>query len=487
MILPTNAKFESAPTSAPVWRERQSAFFSWVQQVRWPAFGLLLIAVLVYAPVVRFQFLNWDDSWYILWNDLIKSWHPTNLYRVLTEPVCRNFAPATIGTFLMEHTLWQLWPGGYHATNVLIHLVNALLVLQLLRQLTKNEWLAWMVAALFLVHPVQVESVAWISSRKTLLSSTWMLASCLCWLRVERTHRMEAWGMGWLLLALLSKAAAVVVPPIVIVYDVLVARKKLSDSIARQVIPLFFCMMLILITMNAQVAMLGGVRGHLHLSKWRLLAIDGTLLWRYVGMLIYPQDLCVLYNPPISGITLLIIVAAVAWAGVIWVLWSIRKSQPLMTLAGAAWILLFLPVLNLFPLTTLMNDRYLYLPCVPFFAGAVWCVQQVWLKLSKHLPRIQAAQSPLATAMSAALIGCYAWGTLNYLPVWKDSYALWSYARTQVPEVVKVQIQWALTLHDLGRSAEACAALQQALQQGGSDQAEQDLIESLIKQIAPPS
>ena len=73
---------------------------------------------ILYAPALRFEFLNLDDHPYLTHNDLIKSWHPLSLWRVMTEPVARNYAPLTIGTFLVEHTLWGLNPSGYHATNI---------------------------------------------------------------------------------------------------------------------------------------------------------------------------------------------------------------------------------------------------------------------------------------------------------------------------------------------------------------------------------
>ncbi|WP_437224524.1 hypothetical protein SH661x_003667 [Planctomicrobium sp. SH661] len=453
----------------------------WLHEVRWLAVGLVLATLLVYAPTFNFDFLNWDDVWYIHRNELIRSWHPANLYAIMTQPVARNFAPLTIGTFLVEHSLWQLWPGGYHVTNVLIHMVNALLVLQLLRQLTRNDWLAWMVAVLFVVHPVQVESVAWISSRKTLLSATFLLASCICWFKPQRSGRDEAWGIGWLILSLLCKAAGVVLPVIVVAYDVLVAKKKISESIARQVVPLFCCVMLILTTMNAQVTVIGGLRNHIGMSKWRILAIDLTLLWRYVGILVFPHDLCVLYDPPVEGIALMIVLAAVAWGAVGWMLWRLRKTHPLVTFAGICWLLLFLPVLNLFPLTTLMNDRYLYLPCIPFFALALGGVQTIWRWTVERVPRLTTGQNLLAAGTSALVIGLSTAGTLNYLPVWKEPLALWSYARQQLPDEPLVQKQWALTLRDLGRTDEAREVLLKTLPLVETDEPQKKSIEAILQ------
>jgi hypothetical protein len=448
-----------------------------------PVVGLLLLAAIVYAPVARFGFLNWDDSWYIQWNDLIRSWHPVNLYRIATEPVARNYAPLTIGTFLVEYTFWRVWPGGYHLTNLLLHMLNGVLVWQLLKQLTRNDWLAWLAAALFVVHPVQVESVAWVSSRKTLLSATFMLASFLCWLRPDRTSRQECWGCGWLLLGLLSKASAVVVPPIVIAYDVLIRRKKLSESVPRQVLPMFCCVMLILTTMNAQTSIVGGIRSHIGMSKLHLLAIDATLLWRYVGMLFWPHDLCVLYDPPVHGITGTIVLAIMAWLALGWGLWKLRNEVPLLTLAGLSWLLLLLPVLNLFPITTLMNDRYLYLPCVPVFAALGAIVQFAWSRACRWRPQIHCIESRLFMALTALLIGIAGWQTLTYLPVWREPLTLWSHARVHAPSLTVVQIQWAITLEDQGRFAEASNALNYALEHCHPDELDIQRIEKMLRQL----
>ena len=98
------------------------------ERTGWWVYASLVIAGLAaFWPSVWFDFVNWDDPAYVLHNDLITSWSPSNLWGVATETVTRNYAPLTILSLLIDHTLWGMNSGGYHATNVLLHIVNGLL------------------------------------------------------------------------------------------------------------------------------------------------------------------------------------------------------------------------------------------------------------------------------------------------------------------------------------------------------------------------
>ena len=333
----------------------------------WMYFSVILVGLIAFWPSVWFDFVNWDDPAYVIENDLIKGWSAENLIGVASETVTRNYAPLTIFSFLIDHTLWGTNPCGYHATNVLLHLINGVLVLLLVRQLSGSNFVGWMTAALFLVHPVQIETVAWISSRKGLLSATFMLSALLVRLKPAEEDSRDGLYIAWLIAALLSKALAVVLPAIVLCYDVWVYRRKFSDALARQIIPGFLCVILLLKTMASQTSVMGGLRGHMDLSLLQILAVDATILWRYLGMLFWPQNLCVLYDPPTSGITGLVTLAVAGWAVVGLFIWKIRKSVPTVLWAAATFLLLLAPVLNFYKITTLMNDRYLYLPCLVVF------------------------------------------------------------------------------------------------------------------------
>lgn len=418
----------------------------------------------VFGMSVSFDFVNWDDPWYVLRNPLIKEWSFQNLWGIATETVTRNFAPLTIFSYLIDHTFWGTWAGGYHLTNVLLHAVNAVLVFLLVRQVTSRHVFALVVALLFAVHPIQIESVVWISARKGLLSSTFMLLSLLNWLKRERTSRDELYGLLFFLLALFCKASAVVVPGIVLVYDYCVRNRKLTEALAGQFIGGLIAIWFVLLTAGAQQSQTGGVRHHLSLSKLEILGIDAVLLWKYLGMLFWPGRQAILYDPPIEGVGLLVLLSLVGWAVVAAVLWRLRKRSPLLIFAALTSLGLMIPVLNLFPLTTLMNDRYLYLPSVPLFAIAVGGIEQIARRVAGKWERTREANLfPLAAVASGFAVLIYAGTTINKLPDWQDDLTLWKQAAEVSPELPVVQYQYALAEWREGQKRSAINRMERAL------------------------
>lgn len=445
--------------------------------------SLIVFGLVAFWPSVWFDFVNWDDPSYVQHNELIRGWSFGNLAGIATETVTRNYAPITIFSFLVDHTLWGMNPGGYHATNVLLHLLNGILVFLLITRLSGNRFVGWFTAALFLVHPVQIESVAWISSRKGLLCAAFMLGACLVRLRPEVESRQDGWYIGLLVAALLSKALAVVLPPIVFLYDVCVRRMGFADAAVRQVIPAFFSVLLLLHTMGAQNSVLGGIRSHMELPLWQIAAVDVTILWQYIGMLIWPADLCVLYDPPVTGILRQVLAGTAGWLVVAAVLVFFSRTKPLLLVGAGSFLLLLFPVLNFFRITTLMNDRYLYLPCIPVFALAGWLLSRAFAVATDRLavvpPRmVQTGRALAGVAIVAASLAA----TVQHLPVWRNSFSLWEHAGQQQPLIPVVRIQMALTLHDNGRLQDAVRVLSLALLETSPDTADRQRMQRAIQQ-----
>lgn len=434
------------------------------------AASLVVVTALLYLPVIGFEFVNWDDPWYVLENDRITSWSPANLYRIVSEPDVKNYAPLTTLSFLIDHTLWGTHPGGYHATNLLLHVANAVLVYFLLWQLTGSRFASWLTAMLFAVHPVQLESVAWVSSRKGLLSAAFILASLRFWLKPDRTARDEGFGLLFLFLALLAKAIAVVVPAVVLTYDLWIARKRFSEAMSRQFLPGMACFIFLMLTVSSQTTMYGGVRGHMALSKLQLVAVDSIILWRYVGMLLWPTDLCVLYDPATENIALPATLAILAWFAVVAAAYRVREQRPKIRWALCTAFLFLVPVLNFIPITTLMNDRYLYLPAIPLFGlfavGLETFANTVGRSITLESTRgRQLLSRTLGTVAAGVCVAGATWTTWRHLPVWRNSRSLWRHAAAHVAHLPLVQYQLADAEYAAGNTDRAVFLLENALSQ----------------------
>ena len=181
--------------------------------------GAAAIAALVlvaYLPALQAGYI-WDDDWYLTANPHVQS--PDGLSRIWVPGYTPQYYPLVFTSFWIEHALWDMEPAGYHLVNILLHAVNALLVWRVMRRLGLPG--AWLIGAVFAIHPAHVESVAWITERKNVLSACCYLLAGLAYLRFDDHRREQDAGEGWgwygaaLLLyvaALLSKSVTCSLP-----------------------------------------------------------------------------------------------------------------------------------------------------------------------------------------------------------------------------------------------------------------------------------
>ncbi|MFQ5457487.1 MAG: VanZ family protein, partial [Myxococcota bacterium] len=200
-----------------------------------------LLALLLYLPSLRNGFMPfWDDDDYVLKNASVQALTWPSVKSWLTEPVHGNYAPLVLGSLAIDHALWGLDPAGYHLHNALLHALASGLLVWLLMSLRAPPLAAGVAGALYLVHPVQVESVAWISERKSLLATIFLLLSFIVYARATRPAIASRGGL-WLsfllfVAALLSKLSAVVLPGVFFLYDLGYRRAPLG-RILREKVP----------------------------------------------------------------------------------------------------------------------------------------------------------------------------------------------------------------------------------------------------------
>ncbi len=269
-----------------------------VQQWRIYLFVLLLAAVtiLAYRPAWNGGFL-WDDDAYVTNNELLTA--PDGLRRIwFSFDSPSQYFPLVYTTFRIERALWGLNPAGYHVVNVLLHVANALLVWRLLARLRVPG--AWLAGAIFALHPVQVESVAWITERKNVLMGFFFLLTLLTWVefldqQTRRRWRLYLLALVLYALALLSKTTACTLP-VALLLILRLRKKSVTKGTLLQVVPfvvLGIAMGLLTIWWERYHQ---GTHGPLFaLGSIERILIASRAVWFYFGKLFWPSNLTFIY------------------------------------------------------------------------------------------------------------------------------------------------------------------------------------------------
>lgn len=261
------------------------------------AAALALLALFCYSTSLSGGFL-WDDDQYVVENETLTA--PEGLKRIWLDPSASpQYYPLVFTSFRLERRLWGLDPAGYRAVNLALHLASALLLWSLLARLGA-PW-PWFAAALFVAHPVHVESVAWISERKNVLSGALTLGSAWAYLRMldeeAGPRRALLYGASGLMFlgALLSKTVACSLPAAILV-ALWWKRGRLK---AADVVPLapFFAagLCFALVTAGLERTHVGAAGADWDLSASHRVLIAGRALWFYLGKLIWPHPLAFIY------------------------------------------------------------------------------------------------------------------------------------------------------------------------------------------------
>jgi tetratricopeptide (TPR) repeat protein len=395
---------------------------------------IFLITVVAYIPAMRGGYI-WDDDSYITENPTLRT--ADGLRRIWFEPKASpQYYPLVHTAFWVEYHLWQLHPFGYHLVNVLLHAFNAILLLLVLRYLRVPG--AWLAAAFFALHPVHVESVAWITERKNVLSGFFYLSSALAYLRfanvtgdpantalssdidpLTSTESSRSWGfyafsLFLFLCALLSKTVTCTLPAAIL----LVLWWKRGRIYWRDIlalIPYFVVGALFGLTTVWLEKYHVGAQG----EEWVLSFLDrclvaGRALWFYAGKLVWPHKLTFIYPrwQIDSGVWWQYLFPAAAVA-VIFILWSLRRrigKGPLVAVLFFAGTLV--PALGFFDVYPMRfsfaADHFQYLASIGLIALATAGITTLFGRLG---PR----QSTIGFVVCMAVL--FAFGVL----VWKQS------------------------------------------------------------------
>ncbi|MFT7464180.1 MAG: cytochrome c-type biogenesis protein CcmH/NrfG [Pseudohongiellaceae bacterium] len=455
---------------------------------RWTWLGVLGLLVLVAATfeaVPSFGFVTFDDPGYVLKNDMVqKGLTGAGLRWAFTETHMANWHPLTWLSHMADVQLFggaADQAGGHHLTSVMLHGLGAVLLFLALGRLTGRRGCAFVVAALFAVHPLRAESVAWVSERKDVLSGLFFMATLLAW---------EAYGRGptrrrfWLVfvaltLGLLSKPMLVTLPCVLLLLDAWPlgrwrggplpsvtsggAAPCRTGSLFKEKLPLFAVVgAVVAATMFAQNK--GGAVVDLGVLPFtERLARGSVALWSYVGKVLWPTDM-VFHYPLAPGGTPL----ASAWLGALAllivtlaVLVGPGRRHPYLALGWLWFVGMLMPVIGLVAVgSQAMADRYTYLPSLGLTVALVFAAADVlrWCSLPRWL----------APSLSALVIAVTAAAGHEQVAVWRSSFRLYTHATSIDGGSSLAHLNLALVLSKRGDEDEAEQHFLEALEKGPS-------------------
>jgi tetratricopeptide (TPR) repeat protein len=383
--------------------------------------ALALLTLAAYLPALHNGFVNLDDGFYVTGNPQVqKGITRASAAWALTANVANNWHPLTLLSHQLDCQLFGLDPAGHHATSLLLHLANTLLLFAVLRGMTGALWRSAAVAALFAVHPAHVESVAWVAERKDVLSALFWILAMAAWTGYARRPSPGRYLLAALMmiLGLMAKPMVVTLPFALLLLDVWpLERHGLGwrRLIAEKLPLLALSAAASLVTLRYQRTSLAP----LDLVPWSLRLANAAVSYAaYLGKLLLPRNLAVFYPIPLAIPAWQVAAATVLLAALTALaVWKARRAPWL--LVGWLWFLgTLVPVIGLVQVgRQAMADRYTYIPSIGLFVAIVWGIAA--------LARERRAILSMAAAAAILALAAGTWMQAGY---WRDSVALYRHA-----------------------------------------------------------
>jgi protein O-mannosyl-transferase len=439
---------------------------------------LVLLTLAAYWQVGRNDFVFFDDSAFIIDNPPVRAGLTWDGFKWACRELYTDYwHPLTWLTMMLDIQLFGMRAGWHHMVNLAIHILSTLLLFHFLRYVTGRQWLAAFVAALFALHPLHVESVAWAAERKDVLSTLFWFATILAyaWYAKKPSGGRYAWVALLFALGLLSKPMLVTLPLVLLLLDYWPLERfdiagfrvtgtkgtSLAHLLLEKVPLLVMALGVTAATVTGQskTAMVA-----LSTFGWPARICNATVSYaRYITQMFWPVGLTAFYPLPrhavywqaaLAGAILLAITAAVFYFG--------RRHRYLLT--GWLWyIVTLLPVIGIIQVGRQSHaDRYTYIPLTGLFVILIWGGAE----LSQDKPRLKATFTA-AVAAAIFVLTAITWQTVSY---WQSSETLLNRAMAVCKDNYIWRANWATILSDFGRDAEARSILEEVVSKCTEDE-----------------
>ncbi|HZY11094.1 MAG TPA: hypothetical protein VFF29_08060, partial [Bacteroidota bacterium] len=361
---------------------------------------LIIVACigLIYFQAIHFEFVTYDDYELVYQNSEFLSQITNALTSFTTHAFTTHrsesayYRPILLMSFIADYKIWQLNPLGYHLTNLLLHCLTAIGVLMLAEKILRDKLLALLASLLFALHPIQTESVAWVSGRNDVLLGLFVVAMVVSYIHYneEPKNRKRYLFLTWLsyLLAIFTKESGVFYILLLPLYDLCMRRISLRTFLSRDyalnlVVPIIFFVFYLLLRWNAIGEMIGADKlyGQVPISE-RIIQIPG-LFTKYLSLLLLPRHLSVVHpadqliwvNFPFNMLAFSITLFIIGGIVISW------RKNPLVCFS-LLWLGVgLLPALNIFPLAVQILEHRLYVPSVGFVLIITFGVNNLLTKI----------------------------------------------------------------------------------------------------------
>jgi hypothetical protein len=432
----------------------RAGYPSFPGRLRWHLLAFLLLitaTLLLYAGSLNLGFFHLDDPSYVTKNPWIRGLTGSNLIQVLTKPYFANYSPLHILSYLVDHAVAGMNPWAFHLSSILWAGVVAGFVYLLAVGMTGKRAIGLAAGILFVAHPVHVEAVVWISSRKDLVATAFALPSMLMYLQHRKAGRYKwhwyAAALACFCLAVAGKLSVVVLPAILLASDYLIERRRGLRPVLEKIPFGLIVLVFGLVVMGVQpptrqpigIQKLGYVMTQ---SAWLLTGFGDYVIYR-----VTPEA--------IGGVRLLhLLLLAAALA----VPLMLHRRIPGLVLVLYYWMILSLIPSQILSFIHPVTDRYLYFPSVGLVVLVAWAIFMTGRRLGPK-------GIPVAICLVAALAALWSYRTLAYLGEWSDPRSVWFGAAAKSEDTNVYQF--------LGTHYQTAAdSLAQSLAAGGSQRRE---------------
>lgn len=429
-----------------------------------PILFIVIIAVFVLFPVLHADFTNWDDDSYVINNIAIQNLSWSSVSHLFTSYHINLYKPLVLLSFMIEYHFAKLSPGVYHATNLFLHITNVILV-YIFIYLLSNKWrVSFLSSILFAIHPMHVESVAWISERKDLLYALFFLIAIIIYM-LYRRERKTVYFYGVLAaftFSLMSKPQGLILPLILILID-LYLDPETYVALIREKIPFFAISFTFLAINFTGFYLLSPKSAHMN-AVFRLSNICNVLYahWFYLQKLLVPVKLSCLYPASYSVhcVVLTVSLLVITWLLVV----SLRYSR-LYVFGVLFFLITLLPVSQIIPTgPSIVCDRYTYIPYIGFFfvlSSIVITYFESTFK-QKYGIRMFIAMLVILWLFSLAFLAH------KRTKVWKDSITLWDNVIASYPNIGVSYVNRGKALFEKGEWDKALKDFNHAIKENAS-------------------